>query len=188
MAFSDYRNLPDDQLIEKIRQGDINPAFEVIYHRYYPKVFDKCYSFVKKREIANELTIDILSKAYEKLNGFKQQSAFSSWLYSITYNHCIDYLREKKKLHYPEWSKENEMPEIVDEDESLNEINFDHLMIILEKIHPEEKAIILMKYQDNLSLKQIATALRITEDAVKMRLKRARTRLIYTYNQHFLRD
>jgi RNA polymerase sigma factor (sigma-70 family) len=188
MAFAEYRNLQDDELIERIRNGESARAYEVLYHRYYAKVFDKCYSFVKKREIAEELSRDILSKAYEKLFGFKHHSSFSSWLYSITYNHCIDYLREKKKLHYPEWNKENELPEIIDEEENLNEISFEKLILALEKIHPEEKAIILMKYQDNLSLKQIASALRISEDAVKMRLKRARTRLIYTYSQYFMQD
>jgi RNA polymerase sigma-70 factor (ECF subfamily) len=58
----------------------------------------------------------------------------------------------------------------------------------MEMIHPEEKALLLMKYQDNLSGKQIAQTLRISEDAVKMRLKRARTRVIYLYKQQFQKD
>jgi RNA polymerase sigma-70 factor (ECF subfamily) len=52
-------------------------------------------------------------------------------------------------------------------------------------IHPEEKVLLLMKYQDNLSIKHIAKTLRISEDAVKMRLKRARSRVIYMYNEKF---
>ena len=61
-------------------------------------------------------------------------------------------------------------------------------MKILEMIHPEEKALLLMKYQDNLPGKQIAETLRISEDAVKMRLKRARTRVIYLFQKEFQKD
>jgi RNA polymerase sigma-70 factor (ECF subfamily) len=89
-------------------------------------------------------------------------------------------------LHYPNWNQENEIPEIIDEsDTDLTEINYDKLKIILELIHPEEKALLLMKYQDSLSLKLIATSLAISEDAVKMRLKRARARVVYLYFKKF---
>lgn len=161
--------------------------FEVLYNRYYTKVLDKCYSFVKNKQQAEELTEDIFSKVFEKLPSYKQLSSFSSWLYSITYNHCIDYLREKKKLHYPNWDRENELPEIIDDtDDIIEEINYDNLLTVLELIHPEEKALLLMKYQDELSMKQIGVALRISEDAAKMRLKRARARVLYLYKQKYL--
>ena len=62
-------------------------------------------------------------------------------------------------------------------------MNYDELLLLLEKIHPEEKALILMKYKDDLSMKQIGTALRISEDAAKMRLKRAKARVLYLYTQ-----
>lgn len=78
------------------------------------------------------------------------------------------------------------MPDIIDESETqLQDMTYENLMKILEMIHPEEKALLLMKYQDGLSGKQIAQAMRISEDAVKMRLKRARTRVIYLYNDRY---
>lgn len=181
--------LKDDEIIHKIRNDNSSKYFEVLYNRYYSKVLDKCYSFVKNRQVAKELTEDVFSKVFEKLPSFKQLSSFSSWLYSVTYNHCIDYLREKKKLHYPNWSRENEIPEIInDTEEIVEEINYDNLQVILELIHPEEKALLLMKYKDELSIKQIGIALRISEDAAKMRLKRARTRVLYLYIQKYLHD
>ena len=80
------------------------------------------------------------------------------------------------------------MPEIIDEtEENIQDINYDNLRIILELVHPEEKALLLMKYQDELSMKQISAALRISEDAAKMRLKRARTRVLYLYTEKYLR-
>lgn len=180
--------MPDEEIIQKIRSDGSAGDFEILYNRYYEKVFAKCLGLVKNRITAEELAEDIFTKAYEKLPSFKQLSSFSSWLYSITYNHCIDYLREKKKLHYPEWNLENRIPEIIDEaDESIEDINYDNLLLILEQIHPEEKALLLMKYQDNLSMKQISAALRISEDAAKMRLKRARARVVYLYSKKFLK-
>jgi RNA polymerase sigma-70 factor (ECF subfamily) len=148
-------------------------------------VNDKCFSLVKNKKLALELAEDIFSKAYEKLPAFKQKSSFSTWLYSITYNHCIDYLREKKKLHYPSWNKEQEMNSIPNEEEHLTDINYENLVVVMELIHPEEKALLLMKYVDNLSLKQISNSLRISENATKMRLKRAKTRLLYLYGQKY---
>jgi RNA polymerase sigma-70 factor (ECF subfamily) len=178
--------LKDDEIISRMRAENSSKYFEILYNRYHQKVLDKCYSLVKNRKLAEELATDIFSKVYEKLPSFRQLSSFSSWLYSITYNHCIDYLREKKNMHYPNWANENNLPEIIDEtEEPIEDINYENLLLILEMVHPEEKALLLMKYQDELSLKQIGQALRISEDAVKMRLKRARTRIVYLYLQKY---
>ena len=186
MKYNHLINLRDEEIIERIKTDNELSLFEILYKRYHQKVLAKCIGLVKNRKLAEELTEDIFSKIYEKLLSLKSNSSFSSWLYAITYNHCIDYLRQKKKLHYPEWSRTNEIPEIIDEsEEDLNEINFDKLMIVFEMIHPEEKALLLMKYQHNLPVKQIADSLRISEDATKMRLKRARTRVIYLYKKNF---
>ncbi len=175
----------DEELVSLVLQGQTK-YFDVLYKRYYQKVFDKCTNLLKNRELAEEFTKDIFSRVFEKLTSFKNKSSFSTWLYSITYNYCIDYLRLKKKLHYPEWNRNNEMPEIIDEqdDESVS-IGYDNFLKVLEMVHPEEKALLIMKYQDNLSLRQISCSLRVSEDAAKMRLKRARTRVLYLYKKEY---
>ena len=179
-------HLTDEDIVQRIISEGQSGLFEILYKRYQPKVFDKVNSFIKDRQKSEEFTNDILSKVYEKLPGFKGNSAISSWIFSITYNYCIDYLRFQKKLHYPDWNRNNDLHEIPDEtEEDLSGVTYENLVKILEMVHPEEKALVLMKYQDELSLKQIASTLRISEDAVKMRLKRARTRIIFFYKQHF---
>jgi len=186
MKNSLLKSLTDEEIIGRIDEENSSKLFEILYKRYYSKVFDKCYSLVKNKQLSKELAEDIFSKTYEKLSSFKNLSSFSSWLYSLSYNHCIDYLRLKKKLHYPEWNREHEIPEIIDEsDENMNNIDYENMMIVFELIHPEEKVLLLMKYQDNLSMKEIAETLRISEDATKMRLKRARARVIYLYKEKF---
>ncbi len=181
-----FNHLTDEQIIHEIIHEHRTELFEIIYKRYFKRVKNKCYSFLKNNAHAEEFANDIFSKVFEKLNGFQGRSTFSSWLYSISYNTIIDFLRKKKQLHYPNWNQENEIPEIIDEtDADKSEINYENLMQIFELIHPEEKAILLMKYQDSLSLKDIASSLSISEDAVKMRLKRARSRVIYLYFEKF---
>ena len=181
-----HKHKSDEEIVLIIINSGNQELFEILYLRYFKKVRDKCFSFLKDAKLSEEFANDILTRAYEKINGFKGKSSFSSWLYSITYNYCIDYLRIKKKLHYPEWNSNNEIPEIIDESEAdFEEANYENLLTIFELIHPEEKVLLLMKYQDNLPIKSIAKTLRISEDAVKMRLKRARSRVIYMYNQKF---
>ncbi|MBN2485748.1 MAG: RNA polymerase sigma factor [Bacteroidales bacterium] len=184
-----YKDLSDKEIISLIIDGQQKELYSIIYSRYSRKVLDKCYSLLKNRKMAEEFTEEILVKAFEKLCGFKGAASFSSWLYSITYNYCIDYLRLKKKLHYPKWSSENEIPEIIDDaDEYLEDITYEKLIEIFELIHPEEKALLLMKYHDNMSIGEIGKTLRISDDAAKMRLKRARTRVLYLYKEKFLKQ
>ena len=185
-AKTKYKQKSDEEIVLLIINSGNKELYELLYHRYFKKVRDKCFSFLKDSNLSEEFANDILTKAYEKIHGFKGNSSFSSWLYSITYNYCIDYLRAKKKLHYPEWNSSNEIPEIIDESETdFEEASYENLLTIFELIHPEEKVLLLMKYQDNLPIKSIAKTLRISDDAVKMRLKRARSRVIYMYNQRF---
>lgn len=181
-----FRNLKDEQIVDKIIKEGKTELFGVLYDRYFPKVKDKCYSFFKDKQKSEEFASDILSKSFEKLDSFRGKSTFSSWLYSITYNTVIDYLRKKKQLHYPNWNQENELPEIIDEtDAEISEISYENLLQVFEKIHPEEKALLMMKYQDSLPIKEIAVSLSTSEDAVKMRLKRARARVVYLYFKMF---
>lgn len=175
-------SLKDEDIIKKIREDNDSHLFEILYNRYYRRVVKKCYSMLKDKAMAEESANDILSKAFEKLTKFKGHSSFSSWLYSITYNHCIDYMRLKKRLHYPDWNKNNDIPEIIDDpEEELPEASFSHLAEVLEMIHPEEKALLLMRYEYNLPFKQIGMSLRISESAAKMRIKRAKARVLYHF-------
>lgn len=168
-----------------LQSGESSRHFEALYHRYHKKVLDKCKTLVKDRQLAVELAEDIFSKVFEKLPGFQQKSTFSTWLYSITYNHCVDFLRLKKKAHYPNWNKAHEMDNIPDTEEVVDDINYENLVPILDQLHPEEKALLFMKYMDNLSLREMSQALRISENAAKMRLKRARTRILYLYQKAY---
>jgi RNA polymerase sigma factor (sigma-70 family) len=172
----------DEEIIRNILHGK-KDQFEILLSRYNRKVLDKCFSILKDRDLALEVKQEVFSKVYEKLSGYKGIASFSSWLYAITYNHCIEYLRHRKKLHYPEWNRSQDLPEIIDEIEEtdLTGLRYERLLTIMELIHPEEKALLLMKYQDNIPLKLIMSTFRISESAAKMRIKRAKARVMYLY-------
>ena len=99
--------------------------------------------------------------------------------YFITYNYCIDQLRVAKK--YVEYSLNYDFDLAEDNDAELAELEEQRLRKALQKIVPEEKSLLMMKYQDELSIKEIATTLGISESAVKMRLLRAKERLKKVY-------
>ena len=186
MLHEKYKSTSDEEIIRMILAEERKELFGVLYHRYQRKVLDKCYSLLKNKELAEDAQQIIFEKTYEKLGSFKGKASFSSWLYSITYNYCIDYLRNKKKINYPEWNRKQELPEIIDEIQDEDSvINYENLLKILDLIHPEEKALLMMKYNDDLSISDIAQALRLTESATKMRLKRARARILYLYTQTY---
>lgn len=182
------KNLTDEQIVDLLKSGGNSRYYEILYKRYFPKVVDKCYHLLKNKVQAKEFAEDTLSKAFEKLSSFQQKSSFSTWLYSITYNHCIDYLRMKKKMHYPNWNNQNKIEDIPSEEEVTENIEYEKLAPLLDQIHPEEKALLFMKYIDGFSIKQIGQSLRITETAAKMRLMRARTRLLYLYQEKYLKN
>jgi RNA polymerase sigma factor (sigma-70 family) len=180
-------NFTDEEIVQLILDTGNNDLYARLYDKYQKKVFSKCMTLLKSEGLANEFTKEIFSKVFESLPSFRNKSSFSSWLYAVTTNHCIDFLRNKKKLHYPKWDRENELPDIIDESsDEMPVFNYDDLMKVLELIHPEEKALILMKYQDNLSLKEIGQSLRVTEDAAKMRLKRAKARIVFLFKKEFI--
>jgi len=174
----------DKEIIRLIKHEHNTNLFEVLYNRYSEKVFDKCYSLLKDKTLAQEFVQDIFCKVFERLADFRGEANFSTWLYAITYNNCIEYLRTKKKMNYPEWNSQHELPDVIDE---LNEkeINSERLMKILELIHPEEKALLTMHYIDNVPIAYIQTALKISESATKMRLKRARDRVAFLYKEQY---
>jgi RNA polymerase sigma factor (sigma-70 family) len=179
-----FKSLRDEEIVSIIVNEDKKDLYQILYERYSRKVHDKCFSLLKNKELTYDSVQNIFEKAYEKLKSFKGNSSFSSWLYSISYNYCIDLLRVKNKLHYPNWNSSNEIPEIIDEtEEDFTEINYNRLLTILDLIHPEEKALLLMKYNDEVPINEIGNSLRISESAAKMRIKRARSRVVFLYKK-----
>lgn len=178
-----FKGVADEELVRLYIETQRNIYFEELYDRYVDKVYRKCLSFVKNEAQAEDFTHDIFLRVVLKLGSFKEHAKFSTWLYSITYNYCMDQVRQVKRQAEVAL---DENFDLADDgyDLELAEMQSQGLKKALQKIDPDEKAILLMKYQDDFSIKEIAETLKITESAVKMRLMRTKEKLkkIYTEN------
>ena len=122
---------------------------------------------------------------FVKLASFKGKSKFSTWLYSFTYNFCVNYVNRNKqrKMSDKSVSMDDVDYKMADEvpDESIYEMKAHKLGKALEMVSPEEKSILLLKYQDGASIKELADFMELGESAIKMRLKRAKAKLLEIY-------
>lgn len=188
MESIDVKKISDEDLVRKIVEKNDTHLFAVLYDRYAGVVYNKCYGFSKSKEEAQDLTHDVFIRLFVKLRTFKGKSKFSTWLYSFTYNFCINYVqrnKEKKKERVTVVTDEIREESNIDDidDATLFELKSDKLAKALEMISPLEKMILLMKYQDEMSIKDISIGLDLGESAVKMRLKRAKAKVVKAYNE-----
>src|SRR5690606_1493311 len=139
-------------------------------------VYNKCLGFSKDEDEAKDLTQDVFLKLFVKLASFKGKSKFSTWLYAFTYNHCVNYVTRNTQKKIQREFIDIEIAETVEDGEfelyNFHDMKVEKLKKALELIAPEEKMILLLKYQDYLSIKEIEDVLSISESAVKMRLKK----------------
>jgi len=122
------------------------------------------------------------------LGSFKGDSKFSTWLYALTYNYCVNYVKrnvskqiQKNAVRFDDL--ELDFDEVETSNNSLFELKVDKLQKALEIVAPEDKMILLLKYQDQMPISEISKVLMIGKSAVKMRLKRARGRVINVCNK-----
>lgn len=180
-----YKKISDKVLIKHILQSGETSLFGELYDRYANKVYRKCISMLKNKEDAQDLAHDILVKAFLNIAKFEGNSSFSTWIYAITYNQCIDFLRNKQKARFVEFEH---APDALDrednteiEEKEIFEIEVERLTILIHELSEEDRAILLMKYQDDMSVEDIRRVWQLSNSAVKMRLKRARDRLRKLY-------
>lgn len=188
-TLSNINKLSDEDLVEGIVKNNDTLLFEVLYDRYSSLVYNKCYGFAKDGDEAKDLTQDVFLKLFVKLASFKGKSKFSTWLYAFTYNHCVNYVTRNTAKKFEKQSVDYKDIENLSDDEddynSFLDMRVDKLTKALEMISPDEKMILLLKYQDFLTIKEIESVLDIGESAVKMRIKRAKDRLVTVYNENF---
>lgn len=183
------KTLTDEEIVQRIVETQNNKDISELYDRFSNKIYRKCLSFVKETNLAEDLTHDVFLKILFSLASFKGKSKFSTWVYSITYNFCIDYIRKRKKERFftdtYEQNKGIIKEEEIDDISDLQMIKVGRLVEILEDVNVGEKMILMMKYQDGMSIKDIQTAFDLSESAVKMRIKRAKEKVKRIYKERY---
>ena len=182
--------MSDEDVIKEYLATQNSAYFDVLYKRYSGKIFGKCISLLKEEAKAADATQEVFMKILINLSKFSGKSKFSTWIYSITYNFCIDMIRREKKdpsmlvdNMESNYDKEDDVEDIY-----LLEMKVKRLKVILEEIPTMDKSILLMKYQDEMSIKEISTIIDKSESAVKMKIKRAKQKFKKTYKEVYKED
>lgn len=169
-------------LIDRILQGEKH-AYRVLVERYSPMVFRLVRSYVRREETVRELAQEIFVRAYEKLARFDRNSSFSTWLYAIGRNRCLDHLKDhrRKQIPFSELDPERLEPEMADGDDPYRRLAADERMRRLAeaigRLGPEQAEPLLMKYRDGCSYEAISQKLGVSVSALKVRVHRARKEL-----------
>ena len=181
---SAFPDLQDEQLVTALLAEESRERQrllqEELYDRYADKVFCKCLSIVKDHETAKDLTHDIFIKIFLKLKDFKSTSPLYGWVFAIAYNHCINYINKQNRQRtedFDDHSYDISEDEIEQQNDELKELQTQQLEHLLGELSEDDRLILLMRYQDDMAVKEIAESLDLGESAVKMRLKRSRDRL-----------
>ncbi len=182
---SSLTELDDEELIKLLNDQNREEILSLLYERYVQKVLFKVKTLVGGgKQVSEDLTHDIFIRIFTKLHQFRQDSKFSLWVYRISMNSCYDYLRKKKQMIEKEWSQDLEQEiEIDDEFELkvLREIKIAEMEQLLQELSTSDRVLLMMKYGDDLKVREMAQLLGKGESAIKMQLKRARKKLLTRY-------
>lgn len=181
------KRTPDTVLVEQVRAGSTD-AFEELIARYESKVFNLAMRFTRNQEDAEEVLQDVFSTVYTKLEGFRGQSAFSSWLYRIIVNAAFMKLRKRKQ--HSTVSLEDLAPSVrqqcVEKEHvatlrsdtiTINKELRDKLEWAIGRLPEQYRAVFILRDVDGLSNQEVSEMLELSIPAVKSRLHRSRIML-----------
>jgi RNA polymerase sigma-W factor len=175
------------EIIRQAIEGD-QKAYAEIVERYRPQIFTLIIRMVKTREEAEDLTQETFIKAFHSLPSFNAEYAFSTWLYKIAVNNCIDYFRKKRlkttSIDTPIMAKDGELPrEFPDEGSQgpdsglLDQERKSQIQSAIDNLPEKYRDAILLRHVQDKSYEEIADELHVPIGTVKVRIFRAREML-----------
>ncbi|MEQ8189102.1 MAG: sigma-70 family RNA polymerase sigma factor [Candidatus Eremiobacterota bacterium] len=160
-----HDELNDEYLIKEFHNGK-SDNFSILFQRHYIMIFNLSIRMLGNYEEAEDVTQDVFIKAYKHLNNFKGQSSFKTWIYKIGSTTCIDVIRKKKSL----WNYLSKITEIKEHESEDKEWVQD----VLNSLPERQRLLLIMKYIQDFSSKEIAEILNSTEGSIKVQICRAR--------------
>ena len=175
---STVQSKEDNKLVERFQDGEVE-AFDELVIRYQDKIYRLAYSFVHNREDALDLSQEAFLRAFLALGRFERKAAFYSWLYRITMNLCIDFLRNRSRTKsvsldaeaaylpnglirgYKQYS-----PTKYVEEKELQQ----HIINAVSTLSPKQREVFVLRHWDGLQIKEIANAIGRSEGTVKAHL------------------
>jgi RNA polymerase sigma-70 factor (ECF subfamily) len=179
---------PEVALVRRAQRGE-QEAFREIVQRYQGKVFSIIHGILRNRNDAEDIDQQVFTKIYFSLGKFDFRSALVTWIYKITVNECYDYLRKQKvrKLTFESDLSEDDLRRIdntedvrrnpaadVDRQTELREI----VVRLLDRLSAEERQLLILKEVEGYPVEELAHMLSMNENTVKVKLFRARQKLV----------
>ncbi len=183
----------DQEIIQQIRTGNVQ-AYAELVRKYNSRVRGYCRMMLGNSTQAEDAAQEIFIKVYESLSKFRGESAFSTWLYRIMNFHCLDLLRKRNRTQTESWEalleKEGHQIEAALSTARPNLSSEDSAELvskILSYLPESAREILILREIQELSYEDLAATLNCTLDAVKSRLKRART-ILEEKMRHFSKE
>lgn len=185
---SDYTRYDDERLIHLITQAR-EEALNQLYDRYNRLVFSLAFAIVNDRATAEEITLDVFMRVWQKAGTYRaDQAKVSTWLTHITRHHAIDVLRRRaarSDQYAVQWEEilYSDSPQEDPQESAELSMRRERVHAALAQLPPDQKQAILLAYFGGLTQSQIAEALKQPLGTVKTRVRLAMQKL-----HDFLRD
>jgi RNA polymerase sigma-70 factor, ECF subfamily len=180
-------SVDERQLVRRAQKGD-KVAFETLVQRHQHRVFAVARGILKRQEDVEDIAQQVFVKAYFSLKRFDQRAAFSTWLYKITVNECWDVLRKRKArplVYEADFSEEQAKQYSAPEREARKAPDTSDRMALREQLEKmlgqldkRDRAMLVLKEVEGFSVEEIAESMGLNANTVKVRLFRARRRII----------
>lgn len=178
----------DLPLVKRIQAGD-GSAFEELYARYQQPITRLVANIVRYPEVVPDLVQEVFTKVYFAMEGFTPGLPFRPWLYRVTTNYCVDYLRKRKRqpVQVSTTSETGDDQEWLIPDPSAGVLQ--HLVSsdlagkLLLALKPRDRMLLVMKEMQEMSLDEIGQVTHMGVSAVKVALFRARKRMLNLYTK-----
>lgn len=171
----------DEYYIREILRGE-SGSFSQLVERYSHLAFSLSMKILNQREDAEEAAQDAFIKAYNSLGSFQSSSTFKTWFFRIVYNTSISKLRTRKNIEVKFEDVKISDSEIQATENAIGQLNTEdrqrYLQVGLERLEPEEQALLKMYYYDDFSMDEISTITSLTLSNVKVKIHRSRKKLL----------
>src|SRR4029078_1220360 len=181
--------LVEFELIERARSGD-DAAFNQVVQAYRKRILGTIARLIGRPEDVEDVGQEVFMRLYFSLDQLRTAEVFEPWLYRLTVNAAYDYLRRQRRRHESRMSDLSEQQVMMADAaaggkrnvEEIRRTNIretvDHL---LGKISEEDRILLMLKEVEGLSLKELEKISQVNENALKVRLFRARQRVLKAY-------
>ena len=183
----DHRVTDEAALVRRVQARD-EMAFREIVERYQAKVFSIIYGILRNRNDAEDIAQQVFAKVYFSIKNFDFRSSLLTWIYKITVNECYDYLRKKRvrKLVYEsDFSADDSVRMELSDANAGSEAPVDKrlaqhdlILKLLAKISEEDRSLLLLKEVEGHSVEELAGMTGMNENTIKVKLFRARQKLL----------